>query len=746
MSKNYLMRSDRTELGPANYAGPMINADFAPADDEVSIADLWSTIYKRKWVIFACLLLCVSAAAAYCIFRTPRYTASARVQLDDDSSNSLNLQDIGISMPGGADEQTKVETQVRILDSDTLAMEVIRQLKLNENPHFFAHPVSGDPKSFDPATRSKLLKAWHKNLNVKGVAKTELIDIEFTSKSAQLSADAINTLLNAYVERNFRVKYEATMQASDWLSRQIDDIKSSVTGAEQRLAKFQKESGILVLGVDPKTGATQNTVTAKLGDVEKNLTAAQTDRIVKEAKYRTALSADPEVVAGIVPDPTLIMLRGKQAELKSEYTEATTKYGSAFPRVRQLKAQLDEVNASIGKRMQAITEQLKTEYTASLRAESMLSTQFEQQKGEAYKTNEGAIQMQILMREAESGRDLYQGLLKKLKEAGIVAGLKSTNLNVVDYAHVPAEAADPNVPLTLAMGLGSGLLLGLIGAFVFENLDTTLSTIEEVEQFSGLPSLGMIPKLTLNSRKKKQDPALQADTNIEMIALRSPKSQAAEAYRALRSSILLSRSDAPPKVISITSTFPAEGKSTTSINVATVLAQKGARVLLIDADMRRSSLHQKMKLRLHPGLSGVLTHTATLEEAMVQVEDLPTLYLLPAGAVPPYPAELLGSTAMKELLTKAGEQFDYVIVDTPPVLTVTDGIVVASETDVTLLVFRAGETSKHALRRSRDLLLRSRAKIGGVVLNAVDLAGPDYYYYYGNSKYNDYYEKPELTN
>jgi capsular exopolysaccharide synthesis family protein len=199
-------------------------------------------------------------------------------------------------------------------------------------------------------------------------------------------------------------------------------------------------------------------------------------------------------------------------------------------------------------------------------------------------------------------------------------------------------------------------------------------------------------------------------------------------------------------VISVTSTFPAEGKSTTSINVATVLAQKGARVLLIDADMRRSSLHQKMKLRLHPGLSGVLTHTATLEQAMVQVEDLPTLFLLPAGAVPPYPAELLGSNAMKDLLAKAREEFDYVIVDTPPVLTVTDGIVIASETDVTLLVFRAGETSKHALRRSRDLLLRSRAKIGGVVLNAVDLAGPDYYYYYGNSKYYDYYEKPELTN
>jgi capsular exopolysaccharide synthesis family protein len=290
------------------------------------------------------------------------------------------------------------------------------------------------------------------------------------------------------------------------------------------------------------------------------------------------------------------------------------------------------------------------------------------------------------------------------------------------------------------------LLLGLIGAFIFENLDTTLSTVEEVEQFSGLPSLGAIPKLSATARKsKKKSPGEVAGDNIELIALRSPKSHAAEAYRALRSSLLLSHSDVPPKIISITSTFPAEGKSTTSINVATVLAQKGARVLLIDADMRRSSLHQKMKLRLQPGLSGVLAHLCTLQDAVVQVEEMPTLYLLPAGAVPPYPAELLGSQAMKDLLAHAGNEFDYVIVDTPPVLTVTDGIVVASQTDVTLLVFRAGETSKHALRRSRDLLLRSRAKIGGVVLNAVDFGSPDHYYYYGSSKYYEYYEKPELT-
>jgi capsular exopolysaccharide synthesis family protein len=744
MSKN-LMTREHAELEP--FSGPMLSGDFAGSDDDISIADLWSTIYKRKWIIASCLLVCVAAAAAYCIFRTPRYTASARVQLDDDNSNSLNLQDLGISMPGGADEQTKAETQVRILDSDTLALEVMKQLHLNEQPLFFKKTAAGDPKSLPPKTRDELLKAWHKSLTVKSIAKTELIDIEFRSKSPKLSADAINTLLNAYVERNFRVKYEASMQASDWLSKQIDDIKAGVQKSEEKLADFQKKSGILALSTDPKTGTVESTATARLEQIEKSLTEAQADRIVKEAKYRTALSADPEVILGIVPDPSLVMLRSQQTDLKNQYTEATTKYGAAFPRVRQLKAQLDSVNAAVAKQVGVITSSLKTESDAAIRAENMLVAAFDKEKGEAYKTNEGAMQMQIMMREAEGGRDLYQDLLKKLKEAGIVAGLKSTNLNVVDYAQIPSEPSDPNVPVTLAMGLGAGLLVGLVAAFIFENLDTTLTTVEEVEQFSGLPSLGTIPKLTLTSRKsKKKLPGAIAGDSIELIALRSPKSHAAEAYRALRSSILLSRSDEAPKVISVTSTFPAEGKSTTSINVATVLAQKGARVLLIDADMRRSSLHQKMKLRLQPGLSGVLTHLCSLDEAMVQVEDLPTLYLLPAGAVPPYPAELLGSSAMKELLEAARKQFDYVIVDTPPVLTVTDGIVVATETDVTLLVFRAGETSKHALRRSRDLLLRSRAKIAGVVLNAVDFGSPDHYYYYGSSKYYEYYEKPELTN
>src|SRR5689334_13009136 len=189
MSKE-LMTRGRSELEPVGFGGPVISGDFSGSEDEVSIADLWSTIYKRKWIILSCLLLCFSAAVAYCVLRTPRYTATARVQLDDDASNSLNLQDLGISMPGGADEQTKVETQVRILDSDTLALEVMKQLKLNEEAAFFSHPVSGDPKSMDPKTRSALLRTWHKSLTVKSVAKTELIDIQFRSKSAKLSADA----------------------------------------------------------------------------------------------------------------------------------------------------------------------------------------------------------------------------------------------------------------------------------------------------------------------------------------------------------------------------------------------------------------------------------------------------------------------------------------------------------------------------------------------------------------------------
>jgi succinoglycan biosynthesis transport protein ExoP len=737
------MQSDKLVNSPSNGLAPNIRDWSTFTDqresDDISLSELWRVLHRRRWIIVAAVVLSLGLAISYCVVVKPRYTATASIAIDPDKTDSLNLQDLGITMPGGTDSQTKLETEVRILQSDTLALDVIKKLGLVDEPLFF---VSRDGKNLDnPKIRSSLLKNWQSSLTVKSVPKTNLIEISFRSKSADISSKAVNALLDCYIERNFRVKYQATMQASDWLTSQLNDIKAKSQESEQKLADYQKKSGILIWGNSDDSG--DNIITDKLEELDKALTAAQADRIVKEARYRVALTGNPEALADIVPGSSIQVLRAQQADLNNQYAQATAKYGAAYPRVRQLSVQLQQVQRSLTAEVKNVTDRLRDDYESAKRAETMLNAQMNAQKAEAFKLNEGAVQLEILKREAESNRDLYEGLLKKLKEAGVVAGLKSTNVNVVDYADIPVGPSDPKIPLILALGLGGGLFLGLVGAFAIENLDNTLTSSEDAELYSGLPALVAIPRLNVRSSRRLKGASTEiGPADIDRIALNRPRSHAAEAFRALRTALLLSRSGARPKTIVVTSTFPGEGKSTTSLNAAIVLAQNDSRVLLIDADLRRSSLHAKLGVGGQSGLSAVLAGAANLEDAIVPVEQLPNLHLLPGGAVPPYPAELLASATMENVLKRCSEQYDYVIIDTPPVLTVTDAVILASEVDCTLLVMRSGQTGKQALRRTRDLLWRANAKIAGLVVNAVDVDSPDHYYYhYGRSRYGKYYSK-----
>jgi len=711
-----------------------------PAD--ISLAVLWRTLNKHRWVILGSVVICVAMAATYCTVVKPRYTATAEIAINADNPGSLDLQNLGITTPGSGDTRGKLATEVWILRSDTLALDVIKKLNLENNPLFFGAKNSKDLQ--DPRVRGAVLGVWESGLSVKVVPQTDIVEISFRSKSPEIAASAVNTLVSAYIERNFRVKYESTMQASDWLSQQLNDVKEKTQESEQKLADYETKSGILFWGKDNSNSV----VTDRLGALNQALTAAQADRIVKESRYRVALSGNPELLAKVAPASSLQVLHTQEADLRNQYAQATEKFGSAYPKVKQLKAQLAEVDVAINREVKNVTEQLKDEFESAKRAEDMLKQQMDAQTSDAYKLNQGAVQLQILRREAESNRDLYEGLLTKLKEAGVVAGLKSTNIDVVDYAAVPTGPSDPKVRLIVSLGFWGGLLLGVAGAFVLEGLDDTLSGMDEAELNTGLPSLAEIPMVSTRQNARrilKTGVESPSPVNLDQIALTHPKSQAAEAFRTLRTSILLSRAHNPPKTIVVTSTLPAEGKSTVSLNTAIVLAQKNARVLLIDADLRRGTLHKRLGLPAQRGLSAVLTGTATLEQSVACVEQLPNLCLLSGGEAPPNPAELLGSRAMQELLKQCSEEYEFVIIDTPPVLTVTDAVILASETDATILVIRYGQTSRRGVRHAHNLLLRSNAKVIGLVMNAVDPKSPDYYYSggsrYGNY-YSSYYENP----
>jgi succinoglycan biosynthesis transport protein ExoP len=383
-------------------------------------------------------------------------------------------------------------------------------------------------------------------------------------------------------------------------------------------------------------------------------------------------------------------------------------------------------------------------------AELLLHAAMDKQKQEANRLNESAIEYSLLRRDLETNRTLYEGLLEKLKEAGVTAGLRSTNIRPVDEARVPTAPAEPNVPRNLTFALALGLTTGIGLAFLLEGVDNTVRTPEQAQVISALPSLGMIPlgsRTGTDSSTKRSLLVASSREVVELVTQWRPQSQMAEAYRALRTSLLLTSLGAPPKVILVTSALPQEGKTTTSINTAIVLAQKGTRVLLIDADLRRPTIHKTLGMGPKTGLSNVLTGNATLQQTMVRSTILPSLWVLPAGTPPPNPAELLASTNMRDVLAKLREQYDHIVVDTPPTLSVTDAVVMSTRADAVVLVIRCGQTTKQALRRARDILAQVNARVSGVLLNAVDLASPDYYYYYEyQGKYgHGYYQEDELT-
>jgi len=713
----------------------ILTASSEGSDSHTTIVHFWRLLQKRRWLVLGTLGLVVTLVTIVSFALPKRYDASAQLLLDLEGEEDLGLDQV--VMPLDMDLDTKLQTQVRIVQSDTIANRTIKQLGLQNSPGFVGKkgvPTQRDYDSLDLRTRTGLTNAFHRSLTVELVPKTEIMVIHFRSLDPKLSADVVNTVAQTYIEHNFQTKYQATRQTSEWLTKQLDDLKKHSEEAQERVISYQKKTGLF--GEDES----HNIVIDRLTLLNKSLSEAETQRILLEAKYRIAMTEDPELIANIAPESVLGALYKERVEVRSEYAELVAKYGSSYPRVIQLQAQLTELDANVKTEVQKVAEALRAEYMAALKSEQMHRANLDKQKDDAYNMNQDAIQYGIMRREVESSRDLYEGLLKKLKEAGILAGLKSSNVNIIDNASIPVEPVSPKIPLNIALGCISGLLFGVTLAFAAENLDGSIRTPEDVETYCSLPSLGIIPSVARNPHTRRTSLA-SPQRRILPITVEQSGSGSAEAFRALRTSLMLSSPGAPPQVILVTSAVTKEGKSFMSINLAAVLAQTGQKVLLVDSDMRRPSINQYLGLPMTRGLSACLAGTENSDAMCLQVEEIPGLHVLPAGRMPPYPAEMLGSDALPQLVQQWREQYRYIVIDTPPVLAVTDAVVSARVADVVVLVARSEKSRRQSLVRTRDLLKKAHAAIAGVVVNDLSLNSPDYRQYYGyyGSQYTGYY-------
>jgi len=722
------------------------------AQPQNQLLHYWQILRKRKWVVLATFTIVFALSVIGTLRATRLYQATSKVAIFPENPNVLGFKDGDNSNPD-FDYEATLETQAAILRSDALATKVIENMRLDQDPKFTgvtrpqAHAEDSIQVSSmqpDPAKAASLLGAFRGGLSVQIIPSSRLVQISYTDSDPLRATEVVNTLVRTFIEENFKTKYDSVTQTSVWLSTELADLQLKVQTSEEKLVRYQKDHSIL--GVDEK----ENIVTAKLNELNNELTLAQTDRIQKESNYRLAASGDPAVFVKTSHDEKSSMLdrlREKEADLNTQHAQATTLFGSGYPKVVELNNQLKQVRAEIASEETRMRQEIRDEYLAAAQRENLLTTAFEQQKREANQLNESAIEYSVLKRDAESNRQLYQDLLQRLKEAGVSAGLRSSNIRVVDIARPPTQPISPNVERNLVIGFLFGLGLGIGLALVLESFDSTVRSLEELHAISTLPSLGTIPlQLSNNGYLRKRLKTTSAETeksgSLDLVTHARPKSEAAEAYRALRTSILLSSFGAPPKVILVTSALPQEGKTTISANSALVLAQRGSRVLLVDADLRRPSIDKLFGFRCRGGLSTLISGVDKIEDVVVPLTQVPNLWILPAGPVPPQPVELLGSSVMKDQIARWRDEFDHVIIDTPPCLSVTDAVVLSPEVDRVILVARSGKTTKPSLRRACDLLLQVNARVMGIVLNALDLrAGDGYYNYYGGRDANLYYDE-----
>jgi capsular exopolysaccharide synthesis family protein len=705
---------------------------------DTSLSEAVATLRKRLWVLIVAAALGI-AYGSYKAYTQPRlYEASGIIQVHNGASNEYKLDS---AYDYSDDSQTKMNTEVLVLESNTLLKTVAREMDLANNPDFFGETGPMPPQSLDdPAVSERVVNTLKGSLQVALIPRTELIRITFSSLSPRLSAGIVNTLVQAYIERSYQTPADQTKAVSEWLSTQLDKLKAQVGESQEEMMRLERKLG--VLGYDSThSDSAHNQLQQSLEDLLTAEGAAKIARITAESRYRMVAGMDPstidesiETTPGTAP-AELNQLRGQLANAKASYSQLTAPggLGPNHPRAKELQATIDTLTKEIATEQSRLELQAKETFLAAKATEEKTEQELDARKKEAYQQGDDLVRYTLLQREYEQNRSLYEGLEQRLETAKIEAGLDALEVDAVDKAAAPVNPTlRPAATIILTTTLFF-LLGGIVIAFILESLDSGLHNIQEIEEIMMMPSLAIVPKA---KRTSSEQVAAMSTVQRNVNVLTQPKSQFTEAFRSLRTSLLLSTAGHPPKFILFTSATPSEGKTTTASNLACILAQGAVRVLLIDADLRRPNVHHRFGLTGKLGLTTVLAGTSTLEEALQRVPEMPNLDILPSGPVPPFPSEMLSSESMRTLLERLGGQYSHIVIDSPPILSVTDGVILGRVVDAVVLVIRHGKSNKNIMRRARDLLARSGAPVAGLVLNAVDLNSPEYYGYYGYSGYS----------
>jgi succinoglycan biosynthesis transport protein ExoP len=701
---------------------------------EPHLLDYLIILRKHQWLILTFLLTVVTVVTVATFKMKPVYQATALVEVDREAQNVLPFQTED-SYSEYMDAEDYIQTQMKVLQSETLALDTIRSLDLASYPEFGGAAGSQLVRPASPGDkRPAILGAFLGRLGVRRVPNSRLIEVTFSAQNPQLAARVVNAHLQNFIEQNFKSKYDATTRASGWLSSELEELRLQVEKSEDARIAYQRQNQIWQ--VDEK----QDITTQKLADLSKAVTSAQTDLAEKEANYRMARDGNVDALASMSKNGVVADLLKRKSALDESYAEAMNQYGPNFPKVQRIADQQKQVQKDLANARQSVIDGVRQDYETAKQRVALLQDELTAQKAEANNMAEKLVQYNILEHDAQANKQLYDGMQEKLKEATISAGLRSSNIRVVDPALVPSTPSAPRKTRNILLSILVGLVGG-IGLAVFrEYLDNTVKSPDDIESLTGLPSLAVVPALPNGNSRHGRLSRLVGDGNtpevtaprVELLSYVQPKSQISEAFRGLRTSLLLSQAEHPPQVILVTSALPREGKTTAAVNLAVTLAQLGDRTLLMDSDLRKPGIRRALNLTAgkEGGLSSYLAGVSSLDDVMIPHPAISNLTALTTGPVPPSPADLLSSHRMREGLQELRRRFKFIVIDSPPIMAATDAVILSALTDGVLLVVRSGNTPKEAFTRARDLLSAVKCRLLGVVLNAVDSSAPDYYYSY----------------
>lgn len=715
-------------------------------EDEIDLLAYWHILVKRRRLIASILIAVVALALLATLLATPIYRASAVLQIEKQSSQVIQVDGIQPGSDLGGWDPDFLQTQIELIKSRSLSERVASELHMDQAAmdRLYApgwldrilallQPKSRQAtsgKADKPANQAKdLLKSASGivagGLSVDPVRNSKLVVINFDSPSAQFSARAANALADGFIAAGLERRFGASSYAKTYLEDQLKLTKARLEESERKLVLFAQQENLVDTGDKGQSLAVQN-----LTQLNAALATAQDQRIRAQARWQQASGG--AMPADMIGNSNIRNLQQQKGALQAQYQLKLQTFKPDYPDMRQLKSQVDELDRQIGQEIGGVRASVKAEYDAAAKQEQMLMGQIAALRTQALDVDGRSIQYNILKREVDTNRQLYDGLLQRYKEVGVAGDVRSNNISIIDRAEVPDGRFKPSLIRNLALGVLLGAMLGVLIAFLLEFLDDTLKTPEDIEQKLKMPVLGVVPKLG-----PKESMAAVAS---------NPQSSFSEAYRSVRTALQFATDHGVPKTLLISSSGAGEGKSTTAQALARNLTQLGKRVMLVDADLRNPSLHKAFGLRAEHGLSSLLSGACSFAD-VVQPSGEERLDLILAGPLPPNPAELLSGTKLISLLTVASERYDHVIVDGPPVLGLADAPILANTVDSTLLMISSGKTKSGAAQAALKRLLTARARIVGCLLTKYDArtAGYGYGYGYQYESYYAYGNKPRLT-